>query len=449
LTLGTKYRNLSSCIKENVASISVIGSGYIGLVTGIGLAMSGHDVTCIDCDNDIVTKVNNAVYPFYEPSLDGLLEKCVNIKQNLRASADFYSISHSEASFICVGTFSKAENKTNFKNIITAVTQVGIALRESNHYHLVVIKSTVPPGTTEDILLPILEKYSLKKAGEDFGLVVNPEFIQEGNASRSSLDPDRIIIGEYDRRSGDRLTQLYYSSCACPIIRTKLRTAEMVKYASNAYLATKITFINEIGNICKELGIDVYDVPEGMGYDPRIVNKFLKAGIGFGGSCLPKDLDELIIRARQIGYPAPLLTSVLNLNSEQPLRLIKIAENKLTTLVNKTITVLGIAFKAGTDDVRDAPSLKIISYLLDKRARIKIYDPRAIPLVKNLLDGKVEFCNCAQEAIQDSDCVLIATDWDEFKDKRLYRDKVVIDGRRVLDPRIAGEICAYYEGVCW
>lgn len=449
MTTSIKSRKLPVCIDGKLMNIAIMGSGYIGLVTGIGLAMSGHRVTCIDCDGSVVAKINNAIYPFYEPSLDGLLENCVNESHTLRATDEYSAITNCNASFICVGTFSTAENSTNFRNITSAVTQIGRALREANDYHLVVVKSTVPPGTTEEVILPILENYSLKKAGRDFGIVVNPEFIQEGNASRSSLNPDRVIIGEHDQRAGDMLQNLYQSFYSGPILRTSLRTAEMIKYASNAFLATKITFINEIGNLCKRLGIDVYEVAQGMGYDSRIGNKFLNAGIGFGGSCLPKDLEELIFRAQQMGYEAPLLASVLRVNSEQPMRLIKIAEEKLGSLENKIIAVLGIAFKSGTDDIRDAPSLKIITQLLSEGARVRAYDTKSIPRAKAILSKGVEFCASAREAIHGADCVLIVTDWDEFKDESLYWGKLVIDGRRVLDPHTARQVCAHYEGVCW
>ncbi|MDP2730999.1 MAG: UDP-glucose/GDP-mannose dehydrogenase family protein [Dehalococcoidales bacterium] len=449
MTTGIKDKKLPVGIDGKAMNLSVVGSGYIGLVTGIGLAMSGHQVTCIDCDSTVVTKINHAIYPFYEPSLDGLLEKCVNKNCNLKAVEEYSEIANCDASFICVGTFSKSENNTDFSNIADAAAQIGHALRDTNAYHLVVVKSTVPPGTTEEVIIPILEKQSSKKAGRDFGVAVNPEFIQEGNASRSSLNPDRVIIGEHDQKAGDILQSLYESSYSGPIIRTSIRTAEMIKYASNAFLATKITFINEIGNLCKKLGIDVYDVAQGMGYDPRIGQRFLNAGIGFGGSCLPKDLEELICRAQQTGYDSRLLSAVLNINAAQPLILTQIAEERLGGLKDKVVTVLGLAFKAGTDDMRDAPSLKVIAQLMSQGALVKTYDPKAMPRAKTIVGDGVEFCASAQEAIDGTDCVLIVTDWEQFKDEELYRGKLVIDGRRALDPDTANHVCAHYEGVCW
>jgi UDPglucose 6-dehydrogenase len=449
LTISVKHEQLPVIVRRKVMNISIVGTGYVGLVTAIGLAMNGNHVTCIDCDGSIVNRINQAVYPFYEASLDGLLESCVRKNHTLNATGDYSAIRGCDASFICVGTFSAAENATSFRNIVAAATQIGSALQETNDYHLVVVKSTVPPGTTEEVIIPTIEKYSGKKAGIDFGVAVNPEFIQEGNANRSALNPDRIVIGGYDQKAGDTLQSLYESFYSGPIVRTGMRAAEMIKYASNAYLATRVTFINEIGNICKKLGIDVYEVAKGMSYDPRIGNKFLNAGIGFGGSCLPKDLKELVDRAQQAGEEALLLSSVICVNNEQPLKLVKMAEENLGNLENKTIAVLGIAFKAGTDDVRDAASLKIINSLLEKGARIKVYDPQAMPRIIGLYNGRIIFSASAYEAIDDADCVLIVTDWYDFMDESLYAGKTVIDGRRVLDPKTAVRICKHYEGVCW
>jgi len=429
-------------------NLTVIGSGYVGLVTGVGLALNGHRVTCIDYDRSKVTQINRGACPFYEPSLDGLLSRCVEERHTLKATEEFGEIAYSDATFICVGTFSES-NKTDFKHIIDVANQIGRELKKTDSYHLVVVKSTVVPGTTEEIIIPALEKYSSKKVGREFGVAVNPEFLQEGNAVQCFQEPDRIIIGEHDYMAGDTLERMYRElSRQCPIVRTNVRTAEMIKYASNAFLATKITFINEIGNLCKNLGIDVYEVAKGMGYDPRIGNKFLNAGLGFGGSCLPKDLAELVSKAQKTGYEARLLKSVLETNHEQPLRLVEIAERRLHGLNNKIITVLGLAFKPNTDDVREAPSLRLVTELVTRGSLVKVYDPVAITQVERLLPPGVSFCATLQDAIDKTDCVLIVTEWDEFRDENLYAGKVVIDGRRALNPDKARQVC-YYEGVCW
>jgi UDPglucose 6-dehydrogenase len=429
--------------------LSIIGNGYVGLVTSVGLAGNGHHVTCIDSDLKKVTQINQGICPFYEPSIDGLLSRYVKVKHSLKATEDVNEIARSDVIFICVGTFSGANGQTDYRHIMEAAGQIGSVLRNTDKYHLVVIKSTVVPGTTEEIIIPALEQYSLKKAGRDFGVVVNPEFLQESNALTCFQNPHRIIIGEHDRAAGDILESIYRElPCRCPIVRTDIRTAEMIKYASNAFLATRISFINEIGNLCKELGIDVYEVARGMGYDPRIGDKFLNAGLGFGGSCLPKDLAELISKAQRKGYKPQLLREVLEVNKKQPLKIVDIAEKRLGKLTDKVIAVLGLAFKTNTDDIREAPSLKIIDRLLERGALVKVYDPEAMPPAKATLPRNIKFCTTVQDAINESDCVLIVTEWDEFRNEKLYAGKLVIDGRRVLDPELARRFCQY-EGVCW
>jgi UDPglucose 6-dehydrogenase len=321
-------------------------------------------------------------------------------------------------------------------------------LRKKEDYHVVVVKSTVVPGTTEEVIIPILERYSGKKAGIAFGVAVNPEFLRAGRALDYFLSPDRIIIGEYDQRSGDVLSDGIYRDFASPILRTDLKTAEMIKCVSNTFLSTKISFINEIGNICKKLGIDVYTVAQGMGYAPRIGNQFLSAGVGFGGPCLPKDLDALASRAKEVGYEAQLLEAVSTVNKTQPLRITELVRSRIGGLENKKIAVLGLAFKPHTDDIREAPALRVIAQLLHGRAIVKAYDPQAMQNAKQVFPQGVEYCGSAREAVEGSDCILILTEWDEFKDEELYRGKLVVDGRRVLDPRKARNICNY-EGICW
>jgi UDPglucose 6-dehydrogenase len=428
-------------------NISIVGSGYLGLVTAVGFASKDHKVICIDTDKSKVSQINQGKSPIYEVNLDSLLSACVNEKGNLKASSEYSEILKSDITFVCVGTPCDSEKNIDLTHLIDSATEIGRVLARKNNHHIVVVKSTVIPGTTEDVIVPTLEKYSSKKAGKDFGVAVNPEFLQEGKAIHCFLNPDRIIVGEYDHRAIDVLEEVYQDFSA-PILRTNMRTAEMIKYASNAFLATKISFINEIGNICKKLGIDVYKVAKGMGDDPRIGNQFLDAGIGFGGSCLPKDLEALICKAGEVNCKAELMQAVLRLNKEQPLRPIEIARERLGSLENKVVTVLGLAFKPNTDDIRQAPALSIIARLLADRATVKAYDPKAMPNAKQIFPNGVEFCSNAPDAIANSDCVLIATDWDEFKDETLYAGKLVIDGRRTLNPGKAKQLCQY-EGVCW
>jgi len=305
----------------------------------------------------------------------------------------------------------------------------------------------VIPGTTRDIVIPLLEKYSGKKAHVDFDVAVNPEFLQEGRALQGFFNPDRIIIGEQEPRAGDMVEKLYRGISA-PVVRLDITTAEMIKFSSNAFLATKISFINEIGNVCRRLGIDVYDVVKGISFDYRIGDRFLNAGIGFGGSCLPKDLKALVHTSRDLDYQPRLLQSVLDVNEGQIVNMLRMVEEKLGNLRDKTVCVLGLAFKPNTDDVRNAPALEVVRRLLEKGAVVKAYDPMAMPNAKKVLPGGVKYCRDAKGAVGDCDCILVLTEWDEFKDEGLYRGKVVFDGRRVLHPKGAGMVCDY-EGICW
>ncbi len=349
--------------------------------------------------------------------------------------------------FICVNTPCSLYKGIDLTQLRKSIVKIGQLLAKGNGYPVIAVKSSVVPGTTEQIIIPTLERCSLKKAGKDFGVAANPEFLQEGRAIHCFLNPERIIIGQHDSRAGDILEEVYHDFAA-PILRTNIMTAEMIKYASNAFLATKISFINEIGNMCKKLGIDAYEVAKGMGYDRRIGNEFLNAGIGFGGSCLPKDLEALFVKAQKLGYTAELLQSVLRVNKEQPLRLVEIMRERLGSLKNRKVAILGLAFKPGTDDIREAPALNIIAQLLAEGATVRVYDPKAMPRAKHVLSSDIEFCNNVRDAINDSECIVIATEWNEFKDERIYAGKLVIDGRRTLNPVKARELCQY-EGVCW
>ncbi len=438
-------------------NISIIGSGYVGLTTAVCLADNGCRVTCIDTDKNKVRQINQGKPPFYEVGLESRLAKLVEENQLaklidgkcvLEASSDLEEILNSDVTFICVGTPCNSDGSIDLSYIKRSATEIGLALAKGNSYHTIVVRSTIIPGTTEEVIIPTLEKFSNKKAGRDFSVAFNPEFLQEGRALHCFTSPNKIIIGEYDHRAGDILLELFNGFTA-PVIRTSIRTAEMIKYASNAFLATKISFINEIGNICKKMDIDVYEVANAIGHDSRIGRKFLNAGIGFGGSCLPKDMEALISKASELGYKTELLQSVVNINMEQPPRLIEIARERLGHLENKVIAILGLAFKPKTDDVRRAPALQIIGQLLSEGAIVKVYDPMAMTRIKQLFPDDIILCSNATHAINDSDCIILATEWDEFRDESLYAGKIVIDGRRVLDPEKAKQVCQHYEGVCW
>jgi len=426
--------------------ISVIGAGYVGLVTAAALASKGHNVTVVDTDDTRVSMIKQKKSPIFEEGLDDMLSSCIK-SNRLKATGDYEEILATDITLLCVGTPSNPDGSMNLSYITESAGDIGKVLGAKSGRHTVVVRSTVVPGTTRKIIIPALEQHSRKKAHVGFDVAVNPEFLQEGKALHGFFNPDRIIIGEEEQRAGDKVEELY-EGISAPIVRMDMTTAEMIKFSSNAFLATKISFINEIGNICQRLGIDVYDVVKGISFDYRIGDRFLNAGIGFGGSCLPKDVKALVHSSRHLGYQAQLLESVLEVNKNQILNMLRMVEKKLGNLKGKTICVLGLAFKPNTDDIRNAPALEVIRLLMEKGASVKAYDPLAIPNAKSVLSKKVKYCLNAEEAVADCDCILVLTEWDEFKNESLYYGKVVFDGRRILEPQKAKMICDY-QGICW
>jgi len=421
--------------------ISIIGSGYVGLVTGIGLAELGNEVIFVDIDKNKIGLINSAEPPTYEKGLKELMQED---KERYYATTDYYeAISKSEITFICVGTPSKEDGSIDLRYIESASRGIGEALANKEDFHVVVVKSTVIPGTTEDVVKPIIEKESGKKAFKDFGLAMNPEFLREGNAVEDFFNPDRIVIGVKDDKTKLILEELY-RQFRCPKIFTDIRTAEMIKYVSNAFLATKISFANEIGNICKKLGVDVYKVFEGVGLDHRINPSFFRAGIGFGGSCFPKDVKALIRKAEELGEEPKILKAVIEVNEKQPLILVELLKKYVLNLRDKRIGILGLAFKPDTDDVRESRAIPIVEALIDKGAKIIAYDPKAMNNFAKIFP-QIDYAKSAQEVIAKSDAVLIVTEWGEFE-KLDYSDKIVIDGRRMEKAMNEAKI---YEGVCW
>jgi UDPglucose 6-dehydrogenase len=421
-------------------NLSIVGTGYVGLVTGACFAKLGHNVICVDIDEKKIDMINRGLSPLYEEGLDELLFTYGN---NIKATSDYgYAIRNSDVTFICVNTPAKRDGSIDLSFVRAATEEIGRRLKEKTGWHLVVVKSTVLPGTTRDFVLPLLEKHSSKKAGIDFGLAMNPEFLREGVAVKDFLAPDRIVIGYYDERSRDLLKELY-TNFSCPLVETSLSAAEMIKYASNAFLATKISFINEIGNMCKRVGVDTYEVAEGMGYDKRIGRTFLESGIGWGGSCFPKDLHALIAWAQELGEEPGILERVVEVNDLQPRKIIELLKRHVPELTGRTIGVLGLAFKPGTDDIRGSRADLIVKQLIEEGAVVKAYDPEAMENFKELYPHKqIEYCFSAEEVLS-SDAILILTKWEEFRALD-YRGKVVIDGRRLEEAKKA----KIYEGVC-
>lgn len=427
--------------------VSVVGSGYVGLITSAGLAEKDHDVVCVDVDERKVDMINARKPPIFEKGLQEILDHVV--PDRLKASLDLEgSVLGSDVTFICVGTPSDNDGSINLAFVKEVSEQVGKILAKKESYHVVVVKSTIIPGSTEDHVIPALEKNSGKKAGKDFGVVMNPEFLREGVAVEDFMKPDRIVLGSLDEQGGDKIEKLYYDFTA-PVLRVDLKTAEMIKYTSNSLLATKISFINEIGNVCKRLGVDVYDVAKGVGLDHRISPSFLNAGPGFGGSCFPKDVKALVHKAREVGVEPILLDSVLEVNSRQSKTLLSMVKEKYE-LEDVSVSVLGLAFKAGTDDMRESPSIPVIEGLLEAGAKVKAYDPEARENAKEVFEDKIVYADTVKDALEDSELAIIMTEWPEFKtlDFSPMKKKRVFDSRYILNVDLL-EDDVEYEGLCW
>jgi len=429
----------------NNFTISIIGMGYVGLCTAVGFASKGNKIIAVDNDPEKVNSINKALSPFHEPHLNDSLQKAIK-DGYLRCIPDLTeAILNTEITFITVGTPTKADGSINLQQIQNSAIEIGKALNKKDEYHLVVVKSTVVPGTTENFVKPLLEKHSNKHCGSDFGLCMNPEFLMEGSALYDTLHPDRIIIGENNQKSGDTLESLYtefYSKEIPPILRTNLSTAELIKYANNAFLATKISYINTIANICEKIAeTDIQTVAKAIGLDKRINPQFLRAGLGYGGSCFPKDLKALIAFSKQNNYNPTLLQSVQKVNQQQINHTIDLIETELGELSNKKIAILGLSFKPDTDDMREARSIPIINQLLKEGADVTAYDPVAISNAKSIFGDKIKYASSAIECLKNTDCCIIVTEWNELKKltpedyKQHMKTPILIDGRRIYDPK--------------
>jgi len=420
-------------------NISIIGAGYVGLVSGACFAKLKNKVICVDIDKSKIDSINNSISPIFE---EGLEEILIDNKDRISASSDYLSsINNTEITFICVGTPSLDDGSIDLKYIKESAKSIGEVLKNKKKYHVVVVKSTVIPGTTIDVVLPILEKYSGKKAGVDFGVAMNPEFLREGAAVNEFLNPDRIVIGALDEKTNDILRNLFIDF-SCPIVETSPTAAEMIKYVSNSFLATKISFINEVGNLCKTLGINTYEVADGIGLDSRIGRSFLDSGIGWGGSCFPKDVNALISLFNGKDVCSKVIESAVDVNDVQPLKLIELLKHHIPKLHGKSIGILGLSFKANTDDIRESRAIPIVDELIKEGVNIKVYDPKAMDNFRDIYPDII-YCDSAVDVL-DSDAVLIVTIWDEFKMLN-YTNNIVIDGRMLKEAKSA----RVYEGVCW
>src|SRR4051794_32759233 len=419
--------------------IGVIGTGYVGLVTAAGFAEVGNEVWCIDIDADKVARLKRGEIPIYEP---GLAELVTKHRGRLHFSTDIAdALEHARLLFVAVGTPPTYSGDAD----LSAVHSVVDAMPPSDR-HALVMKSTVPVGTGQSIKRIFAER---GKAG--FRYVSCPEFLKEGSAVADFLHPDRVVVGDDGDWAGDAVVDLY-APLDAPLVRTDIASAEMIKLAANAFLATKISFINEIANVCEEVGADVNEVSRGMGLDERIGPQFLRPGIGYGGSCFPKDVSALKQLAGNSGYHFQLLTAVIEVNELQKRRVISKLQKHLGTLVGKHVALLGLAFKPNTDDMREASSLVLAGRLQADGARVRAYDPVAEEAARGLMSG-VDFSDSALQAIEGADAVVLVTEWPEFADldwaevASRMRGDLVIDGRNALDgARVAGAGLVY-EGI--
>jgi len=417
----------------------VIGTGYVGLVTAAGFAELGSEVWCVDIDADKIARLERGEIPIYEP---GLAECVLANRERLHFSTELApALEHAQLLFVAVGTPPTYSGDAD----LSAVNAVVDAMPTSDH-HALVMKSTVPVGTGAAI------KRSFAQRGkEGFAYVSCPEFLKEGSALEDFLHPDRVVVGDDGDWAGDAVIELY-APLDAPLVRTDVASAEMIKLAANAFLATKISFINEIANVCEETGADVLEVARGMGLDRRIGTHFLKPGIGFGGSCFPKDVSALKQLAGNSGYHFQLLTSVIEVNELQKRRVVGKLQKHLGSLVGKEIALLGLAFKSNTDDMREASSLVLSARLQADGAKVRAYDPVAEEQARSLMGG-VEFAPGALDALDGADAAVLVTEWPEFAEldwsqaAQRMSGRLVIDGRNFIDPETVKAAGFIYEGI--
>ena len=428
--------------------IAVVGTGYVGLVTGAGLADFGNDVTCVDVDAKKIDALNKGLIPIYEPGLDKLVSKNVS-EGRLRFTTDIpAAIRDARAIFIAVGTPPKADGSADLRYVEEVARTIA---RHMNGPKLVITKSTVPIGTGRMIERIVAESGTTHKVS----VVSNPEFLREGSAIEDFMKPDRVVIGASDEESAELMREIYapLHSLEIPFVVTNVESSELIKYAANGFLATKITFINEIAQVCEKVGANVHDVAVGMGLDTRIGPKFLQAGPGFGGSCFPKDTSSMADIARKNGYEFQIMEAVLRVNDDIKQRMVaKIVESAGGSVKGKTIAMLGLAFKPETDDMRDSPTIPIIKGLQKHGAAIRAYDPQAMENCKSIFTD-VTYCDDAYATAEGADALVLATEWNEFRALNFDRIRAamkapnLIDLRNVYDPQRMRNLGFHYTSV--
>ncbi|TSA18915.1 UDP-glucose/GDP-mannose dehydrogenase family protein [bacterium] len=416
--------------------LSVIGTGYVGLVQGACFADTGNNVICMDIDEKKINSLKKGTIPIYEPGLEELVRKNVQEGRLEFTTSIKTAVQKSDIIFLCLPTPPSEDGSADLTHVLSVANQIA---ELANGEKIVVSKSTVPVGTVDKI-----RQVLKKKAKHPMEVVSNPEFLKEGSALQDSLKPDRVVIGTRSKKTAATLQELYdpFVRTGNPIIVMDERSSEMTKYAANAFLATKISFMNELANLCEEVGADIDSIRRGIGSDPRIGKQFLFPGVGYGGSCFPKDVKALVMTAEQYGNALTILRSVDKVNEEQKRVLLrKLNKHFKNQLKGKTIVLWGLSFKPQTDDIREAPSLVVIRELLDAGAIVRAHDPIANTMVEPLFRGKVEFYENSYDALKDADALLVVTEWNEFrrpdfsKMKKLMKKPVILDGRNIYDPK--------------
>ncbi len=419
--------------------LAIIGTGYVGLVTGACFADMGHNVICVDKDKDKINSLRKGKIPIYEPGLSAIVKKCVK-RKTLQFTDDIKpAVRNAEIIFICVGTPPKKDGSADLTNIEHVSCEIAASL---NGYKVIVEKSTVPVETGEWVKRTILAFSACSKKGEvpTFDVASNPEFLREGSAIKDFKKPDRIVIGA-DSEKARKLLKKLYTPFNAPLIMTDIKGAELIKHASNSFLATKISFINAVANICEKIGADIEEVAEGIGLDKRINKNFLKAGAGFGGFCFPKDRKSFMHMAESLGYEFNMLKEVEKINDDQIELLLQKIKKCIWNFSGKTIAVLGLSFKPNTDDVRFSPSINLIRKLIENGCRIKAYDPCASEKAKTELGNNISYAETVYDAVKGADCLVLMTEWNEFRDiklskvKKLMNKPVIVDGRNFFDPK--------------
>ena len=420
--------------------IGIIGLGFVGLSFASVLASKGYSIIGVDTDKEKLEKIKNGIVPFYEPKLQSLLRRSLNV--GLEVSSNILAIKKCNLIFVTVGTPQKRNGEIDLTMIKNVTNKIGKLLSKTQHKPIIIIKSTVIPGTTQNVILPILQRMSRKNVGKGFGLLTNPEFLRETMAVNDTLHPHVIVLGG-DNDIFLKKVRRFYSNLhhSVPIVLTNYSTAEIIKYANNSFLATKISFINQIASICEEIpDANIDDVAKTIGLDPRIGNLFLDAGPGYGGSCLPKDVKAIINFSTKAGINPTLLTAVEKTNKQQINSIIKLIKQNIGKIHGRKIAVLGIAFKPETDDIRDSVSVELVNRLIKLGAKITIHDPKAIENAKKIFNNKIKYQKSVSTAVKDCKCAIIMTAWKQYekinnKTIEQMAKKFIIDSRRIISDK--------------